>query len=86
MVNAIVEHKWKESDQENVFNAIGKIVEMARMNKLPEGFKLKSINIIGNQRRALCSWDAPSMDALKGLVSQINPPTSHEVLEAMSVF
>ncbi len=85
LVNAIVEHEWKEEDQEKVFNVVGKIVEMSRSGKLPEGFKLKSINVIGDQRRAICNWDAPSITALRELVDSVNPPTDRRITEAMRI-
>ncbi len=85
MVNAIVEHKWEEASQEKVFNVVGNIVEMSKSGKLPEGFKLKSINVIGSQRRAICNWDAPSIADLEGLVKQVNPPTEFKVYEAMKI-
>lgn len=85
MVNAIVEHVWKESDQEKVFNVVGSLVEMSKSGKIPEGFKLKSIDVIGAERRAICNWDAPSLPALEGLVKQLSPPTSFKVLEALKI-
>ncbi|MCL4437908.1 MAG: hypothetical protein AAE983_05850 [Thermoplasmataceae archaeon] len=85
MVNVIVEHRWKERDQEQVMKVVGGIVQMSKDGKLPAGFSLKSINVIGEERMAVCNWDAPSVKDMKGLLDQVNPPTKHEVHEATRV-
>ena len=79
MVNAIVEHEWREKDQEKVLSVVGSIVDMAKNGKLPKGFELNAISVIGEERRAICSWVCPSVDQLRGLLSQVNPPTKHTV-------
>lgn len=86
MVNAIVEHKWNESDQTKVFEVVGNIVDMAKSGKLPSGFKLNYVNVVASERRAICGWDAPSAEGLRKLVDQVNPPTTHVVNEAMKIF
>ncbi|MCL4343291.1 MAG: hypothetical protein M1267_05535 [Candidatus Thermoplasmatota archaeon] len=86
MVNAIVEHEWKERDQEKVLNVVNSIVDMAKNGKLPSGFELNSINVISNERRAICSWSCPSVDQLNGLLSKVNPPTKHSVRQATKIF
>ncbi len=85
MVNLIVEHRWKEKNQEAAFKVVGSIVEMAKNGKLPQGFSLKSINVIGSERMAICNWVAPSLNDLKGLVEQVNPPTKYEIFEAQKL-
>ncbi|MCL4331180.1 MAG: hypothetical protein M1304_02780 [Candidatus Thermoplasmatota archaeon] len=85
MVNLIVEHRWKEKNQEAAFKVVGSIVEMAKNGKLPQGFSLKSINVIGSERMAICNWEAPSLNDLKGLVEQVNPPTKYEIFEAQKL-
>lgn len=86
MVNLIVEHRWKDRDQEGAFKAVSGIVEMAKGNKLPAGYSLKSIQVIGNENMAICNWEAPSKDAMISLLKQVNPPTKHEVFEAQKLF
>ena len=85
MVNLIVEHRWKEKNQESAFKVVGSIVDMAKNGKLPQGFSLKSINVIGSERMAICNWEAPSLNDLKGLVAQVNPPTKYEIFEAQKL-
>lgn len=85
MVNAIVEHKWEEKDEEKIFNIVGSLVEMNKEKKFPEGFKLKSINVIGNERRAICNWDAPKVSDLQELVKSLSPPSDFKVFEAMKI-
>ena len=85
MVNLIVEHRWKEKNQEAAFKVVGSIVDMAKNGKLPQGFSLKSINVIGSERMAICNWEAPSLNDLKGLVEQVNPPTKYEIFEAQKL-
>ncbi|MEM0157520.1 MAG: hypothetical protein QXN26_05605 [Thermoplasmataceae archaeon] len=85
MVNLIVEHRWKEKNQEAAFKVVGSIVDMAKNGKLPQGFSLKSINVIGSERMAICNWEAPSLSDLKGLVAQVNPPTKYEIFEAQKL-
>lgn len=85
MVNLIVEHRWKEKNQEAAFKVVGSIVEMAKNGKLPTGFSLKSINVVSSERLAICNWEAPSLNDLKGLVAQVNPPTKYEIFEAQKL-
>ena len=85
MVNLIVEHRWKEKNQEAAFKVVGSIVEMAKNGKLPQGFSLKSINVIGSERMAICNWEAPTLNDLKVLVEQVNPPTKYEIFEAQKL-
>ena len=85
LVNLIVEHRWKEKNQEEAFKVVGSIVDMAKNGKLPQGFSLKSINVIGSERMAICNWEAPSLADLKGLVAKVNPPTKYEVFEAQKL-
>ncbi len=85
MVNLIVEHRWKEKNQEAAFKVVGSIVDMAKNGKLPQGFSLKSINVIGSERMAICNWEAPGLNDLKGLVAQVNPPTKYEIFEAQKL-
>ncbi|MEM0159007.1 MAG: hypothetical protein QXV22_05405 [Thermoplasmataceae archaeon] len=86
MANIIVEHRWKEKNKDEAFKVVGSIVDMAKNGKLPSGFSLKSINVIGSENRAVCNWDAPSVNDMKDLLAKVNPPTKHEVYEAMKVF
>ncbi len=86
MVNAIVEHEWKERDQEKVFSVVGSIVDMQKGGKLPSGFSLKSVNVINGERRAVCNWECPSVGELKGLLDKVNPPTKNRILETKKIF
>ena len=86
MVNLIVEHRWKNRDKESAFKVVGEIVEMAKNGKLPEGYALQSIQVIGAENMALCNWEAPGKEEMKGLLKQVNPPTKHEVYEAQKSF
>ncbi|MCL5438346.1 MAG: hypothetical protein M1148_04020 [Candidatus Thermoplasmatota archaeon] len=85
MVNAIVEHRWKPEDEEKVFSVVGSIIEMSKSGKLPEGFKLGSVNVIGEERRAICNWEAPGVSELEGLVREVSPPTEFRVFEAKRI-
>lgn len=82
MVNVIVEHRWKNEDGEKVMKTVEGIIGMKQGGSLPEGFNLLSINVIGEENRAICNWDAPSADAMSGLLGQVNPPTTHKVYQA----
>ncbi|BAB59379.1 TVG0246963 [Thermoplasma volcanium GSS1] len=82
MVSIVVEHRWKEKNQDAAFKVVGSIIDMQKNGTLPAGFTLKSVNVIGSERMAVCEWDAPSLDDFKALLEKVNPPTKHEVFEA----
>ncbi len=86
MVNVIVEHEWEDSNKEEAFKVVGNIVNMQKESKLPEGFKLLSVQVISSKNRAICSWEAPNTDSLLSLVKQVNPPTKYDVMEAQKIF
>ncbi len=86
MTNLIVEHEWKEKNKEEAFKVVGSIVEMAKNSKLPAGFKLQSIQVLGSENKAICNWEAPSKNDMIGLLKQVNPPTKHTVFEAQKLF
>jgi len=86
MVNVIVEHEWEDSKKDEAFKVVGNIVNMQKENKLPEGFKLLSVQVIASKNKAICSWEAPGADSLLSLVKQVNPPTRYEVNEAQKIF
>ena len=86
MVSLIIEHEWKEKHKDEAFKVVGSIIDMEKNRKLPEGFKLISVQILANKDRAICNWEAPSRDALLSLVKQVNPPTKYEVYEAQKIF
>jgi hypothetical protein len=79
MVSLVVEHRWKEKNAQDAFKVVGSIIDMQKNGKLPSGFTLKSVNVVENERMAVCEWDAPSVDDFKGLLEKVNPPTKHEV-------
>jgi hypothetical protein len=85
MATVIVEHEWNAKDGEKVFKIVGSIVEMSKTGKLPKGFSLKSVDVIAGSPRAICRWEAPSAEALSGLLGQVNPPTTHRVVETQKV-
>jgi hypothetical protein len=82
MANVIVEHRWKPKNGEEVTKVVGSIVQMSKDGKLPAGFELKSINVIGSESMAICNWEAPSVKDMKDLLAKVNPPTKHEVYDA----
>ncbi|QRF75189.1 hypothetical protein Thermo_00683 [Thermoplasmatales archaeon] len=86
MANIIVEHRWKEHNKAEAFKVVGSIVDMAKNGKLPAGFTLKSINVIGQEDRAVCNWEAPSVGDMQNLLKSVNPPTKHEVYAADKIF
>lgn len=86
MTNIIVEHRWREHNKDEAFKVVGSIVDMAKNSKLPAGFTLQSINVIGEENRAVCNWEAPSANDMKELLKKVNPPTKHEVFEAQKIF
>ncbi|KAA8922678.1 hypothetical protein [Thermoplasma sp.] len=79
MVSLIVEHRWKEKNQDEAFKVVGSIIDMQKNGKLPAGFTLKSVNVIGNERMAICEWEAPSLEDFRSLMEKVNPPTKHEI-------
>lgn len=85
MANIIVEHEWKNEDTEQVFKVVGNIVEMSKNGQLPEGFSLKSVDVISGETKAVCRWEAPSKDALAELIGKVDPPTSHKLVETQKV-
>jgi hypothetical protein len=86
MVNVIVEHRWKNRDNNEVVKVMGGIMEMAKDRKLPEGFELKSINVLNTEYMAICNWEAPSLNGLKELLEKVNPPTKHKLIEAQKLY
>lgn len=86
MTNLVVEHRWKAKEKDEVVKVVGGIVDMAKNGKLPEGFKLNSIQLVGSEDMAICNWEAPSKDAMIGLLDKVNPPTKHKVFEADKIF
>lgn len=86
MVNLLVEHEWKEKNKDEVFKVVGNIIDMQKNNKLPEGYKLLSVQVIGSENRAVCNWEAPGKNELLSLVKQVNPPTKFAVHEAQKIF
>lgn len=85
MANIVVEHKWKDEDGEKVMKTVEGIIDMKHSGSLPSGFNLLSINVIGQENRAICNWEAPSSDAMSELLGQVNPPTTHNVYQAERV-
>lgn len=85
MTTVIVEHEWKKGDTDSVFKVVGSIVDMAKGGKLPQGFSLTSIDVIPDTSKAMCRWEAPSAEALSGLISQVNPPTVHRIKETQRI-
>ncbi|CAC11311.1 hypothetical protein [Thermoplasma acidophilum] len=79
MVSLIVEHRWKGKNQDEAFKVVGSIIDMQKNGKLPAGFTLKSVNVIGDERMAICEWEAPSLEDFKSLMEKVNPPTKHEI-------
>ncbi len=86
MVYIIVEHRWKEKNQDAAFKVVGSIIDMAKNGTLPAGFSLKSVNVVGSERMAICNWEAPSLSDFKGLIEKVNPPTKYEVFESQKLF
>jgi hypothetical protein len=82
MVSLIVEHRWKEKNEQDAFKVVGSIIDMQKNGKLPQGFSLKSVNVVEKEKMAVCSWDAPSLEDFKGLMEKVNPPTKHEIYVA----
>lgn len=86
MVNLIVEHVWKDKNKDEAFKVVGSIVEMEKDGKLPEGFKLLTVQVIGAENKAICNWEAPSRNDLLSLVKKVNPPTKYSVYDAQKIF
>jgi len=86
MAELIVQHTWKKENAEAAFAVVQSIVGMAQSGKLPPGYTLKSVNVVAGDNRAFCTWQAPSREALEGLVGQVNPPTEHAVYEVQKIF
>ena len=55
MVNLIIEHEWKEKHKDEAFKVVGSIIDMEKNKKLPEGFKLISVQVLANMDRAIAS-------------------------------
>lgn len=81
MTELVVEHEWKEKNSESVMKTVGEIIGMQKNSSLPEGFSLKSVVVLNGENRAICNWDAPDLNSLKGLLEKVNPPTKHKVYE-----
>ncbi len=81
MADLIVQHTWKNENAEAAFAAVKSIIGMAQAGKLPAGYALQSVHLVSGDRRAFCTWQAPSKHALEQLVAQVNPPTEHVVYE-----
>lgn len=85
MADLIVQHTWKSENSEAAFATVKSIVGMAQSGQLPAGYALKSVNVVAGDRRAFCTWQAPSKQGLEQLVAQVNPPTEHVVYEVQRV-
>lgn len=81
----VVEHKWSDEQQEDLFKVVGDIVEKQKKGELPEGFSLNAINVVKGENRAICNWDAPDVNAMKQLIDQVNPPDEHRVYESQKI-
>ncbi|MFG1518920.1 MAG: hypothetical protein AAE977_00385 [Thermoplasmataceae archaeon] len=86
MVNLLVEHRWKDKNKDEAFKVVGSIIEMQKNSKMPEGFKLLSVQVVGSENMAICNYEAPSKEALESLVKKVNPPTKYQVFEAQKIF
>lgn len=86
MAEFIIEHEWSPENTERVVQTVNGIVEMAKSSKLPAGFQLKGINVVADQTRAFCTWDAPSKRAISDLVQKVNPPTKWSVFELNKMY
>lgn len=80
--NIIVEHTWTDENSEKVFKVVSDIVGMQNSGSLPNGFRLKSVNVVKGENKAICNWESPGISELQGLLEQVNPPTSHKVYQA----
>lgn len=85
MANVVVEHVWNEQDTENLFKVVGSIVEMQKNGTLPQGFVLKSIDVLKGENRAICRWEAPGSSAMSDLLARVNPPSRHNAYETQKV-
>ncbi|MCL4447138.1 MAG: hypothetical protein M0Z77_03020 [Thermoplasmatales archaeon] len=85
MTEVIVEHEWNASDSEKVMKVVGSIIEMQKNGSLPQGFSLKSVQLLKNRNKAICNWEATSAESLAGLIGKVNPPTRHTVTEVSRV-
>lgn len=86
MTDVMVEHVWKKEDAEEVIMVVGNIVEMSKKGKLPQGFNLKSVDVLAGESKAICRWEAPSSAALASLIEKVDPPTTHKVTDTQKVF
>ncbi len=81
MAKVVVEHIWIDEDKEKLFKVVGSIIEMKNNRTLPNSFDLESIELLSGENRAICHWEAPGKDAMINLLSQVNPPSRHNVYE-----
>lgn len=85
MANIMIEHEWNKEDGEAVFKVVGSVVELSGNGKLPEGFSLKSVEVLKGESRAICRWEAPDVSAISELLKTVNPPTRHKISEVQKV-
>jgi hypothetical protein len=81
MAELFVQHTWKSENTNAVVGFVESIAGMAKKGQLPAGFDLRSIDVVPGDTRAFCRWQAPSKEALAGLIAKVNPPTEHTVYE-----
>jgi len=86
MATLVVEHRWKKKNEKQAFEVVGTIIDMAKNGKLPEGYKLISINVLKDRGTALCNWEAPSAEAMRQLLEKVKPPTKHTVYDSQKIF
>lgn len=82
----LVQHEWDSSKTNEVVPVVSKIIENVRSGRLPAGFDLLQVLLSKDAPRAYCVWQSESKALLEGLISSVNPPTRHSVMEFDIVF
>ena len=82
----LVQHSWEPEATPAAVSMLQGISTMAEAGALPEGFALRSMQLLRDQARAFSTWDAPSRKDLEGFVMRVNLPKIRVVYELQNLY
>ncbi len=82
----LVQHSWEPAATPAAVAMLQGISTMADTGALPEGFALRSMQLVREEARAFSTWDAPSKKDLEGFVMKVNLPKIRVVYELQNLY